>query len=94
MSTSNTPPPQSPLLKRRGAIVVASACVIVAVGAYAGAMLKTNVQQKQAVQRRAEESVEERIERLRGYRLMLELQKSGIEEKLKALREKGKMERS
>ena len=31
--------------------------------------------------------------RLKGYRLMLELQKSGIEGKLKALREKGEMER-
>jgi hypothetical protein len=32
--------------------------------------------------------------RLKGYRLMLELQKSEIEGKLKVLREKGEMEKS
>lgn len=58
--------PQSqpvPLLKRRGTMLAVCSVIVVAVGAYAGAQLKTNVEQQREVQKRREETVEEKIQR-------------------------------
>lgn len=51
------------ILRRRGTVLSISAAVIVAAGAYAGAQLKQNVQQRAEYQKRQEETVAERIER-------------------------------
>ncbi|KAF8540234.1 hypothetical protein BDD12DRAFT_880890 [Trichophaea hybrida] len=79
----------TPLLKRRGVVISISAVVIIAVGAFTGAMLKTDQEKIAEVQKVQSEGLDDRIDRLKGYRLGLELQKKGLEGKLAALREKG-----
>jgi hypothetical protein len=51
------------LLKRRGAIVSVSAVVVIAVGAFTGALLKTEQEKTAQVRKVQTESVEDRIER-------------------------------
>jgi hypothetical protein len=53
----------SQLLKRRGAIVSVSAVVVIAVGAFTGALLKTEQEKTAEVRKVQTESVEGRIER-------------------------------
>ena len=57
-------PPAAPqFLKRRGVVVSTSAIVIIAVGAFTGAMLKTDVQKTAEVRRVQSENLEGRLNR-------------------------------
>ncbi|KAI5778734.1 hypothetical protein EDC01DRAFT_783712 [Geopyxis carbonaria] len=80
----------TPLLQRRSTILAISAAIITAAGAYAGALLKTDVEQKTVAQTVREEGVAERIDRLKGYRGSLQLQRDKIAEKVRLLREEEK----
>lgn len=51
------------IFKRRGVIVSISAIVIIAVGAFTGAMMKTDVQKTAMVRQVQTENLEERLDR-------------------------------
>jgi hypothetical protein len=57
----------TPLLKRRGVVISISAVVIIAVGAFTGAMLKTDQEKKAEVQKVQSEGLDHRIDRLVKY---------------------------
>jgi len=63
MSKSTPPPPAPHFLKRRGVVLSVSAFAIVAVGAFTGAMLKTDVQKTTEVRQMQSENLEERLDR-------------------------------
>ncbi|TGZ85542.1 hypothetical protein EX30DRAFT_368624 [Ascodesmis nigricans] len=65
-----------------------SAVVVVAAGAFAGAQLKQDVQQRAEIQKRREETTEEKLTRLNNYRAGLVFQKQRLEAKIAELSEK------
>ncbi|KAI5803353.1 hypothetical protein DFH27DRAFT_610399 [Peziza echinospora] len=75
-------------VKARRMALAAAVAAITATGAYAGAVWKTDSEQKQAIRRVKEESVEEKLERLENYRARLITKKTDLEVKIAGQEEK------
>jgi len=64
--------------KLKPAILAISIALITATGAYYGASLKQEHQAKSTVRQRQESTLDERLERLRGMRARMEVERRGL----------------